>query len=44
MNPPKMKGLGRGLDALLAANNGTEVSRQETLPVGENYVHLFRQM
>lgn len=34
MNPPKMKGLGRGLDALLAANNGTEVSRQETLSVG----------
>ncbi|MBK6400935.1 MAG: ParB/RepB/Spo0J family partition protein [Rhodocyclaceae bacterium] len=34
MNPPKMKGLGRGLDALLAANNGPEVSRQELLPVG----------
>jgi ParB family chromosome partitioning protein len=28
-----MKGLGRGLDALLAANNSPEVSRQETLAV-----------
>jgi ParB family transcriptional regulator, chromosome partitioning protein len=34
MTPPKMKGLGRGLDALLAANNSPEVSRQETLGVG----------
>ncbi|HTY03782.1 MAG TPA: ParB/RepB/Spo0J family partition protein [Rhodocyclaceae bacterium] len=34
MNPPKMKGLGRGLDALLAANNAPESNRQETLPVG----------
>ncbi|MDP2795270.1 MAG: ParB/RepB/Spo0J family partition protein [Sulfurisoma sp.] len=33
MNPPKMKGLGRGLDALLAANNAPETHRQETLPV-----------
>ncbi|CAB1370982.1 ParB/RepB/Spo0J family partition protein [Denitratisoma oestradiolicum] len=33
MNPPKLKGLGRGLDALLAANNAPESSRQETLPV-----------
>jgi len=33
MNPPKMKGLGRGLDALLAANNAPESHRQETLPV-----------
>jgi ParB family chromosome partitioning protein len=35
MNPPKMKGLGRGLDALLAANNAPESTRQETLPVGD---------
>jgi ParB family chromosome partitioning protein len=34
MNPPKMKGLGRGLDALLAANNGPDNQRQDTLPVG----------
>jgi ParB family chromosome partitioning protein len=33
MSPPKLKGLGRGLDALLAANNAPEGSRQETLPV-----------
>ncbi len=33
MNPPKMKGLGRGLDALLAANTTTDAHRQETLPV-----------
>lgn len=33
MNPPKLKGLGRGLDALLAANSTPEASRQETLPV-----------
>jgi ParB family transcriptional regulator, chromosome partitioning protein len=33
MNPPKMKGLGRGLDALLAANNTSDAHRQETLPV-----------
>src|SRR5207253_5584879 len=32
-NPPKMKGLGRGLDALLAANNAPESQRQETLSV-----------
>jgi ParB family chromosome partitioning protein len=30
-----MKGLGRGLDALLAANTAPEVSRQETLAVGQ---------
>jgi ParB family chromosome partitioning protein len=29
-----MKGLGRGLDALLAANNPPEATRQETLSVG----------
>ncbi|MDP2811186.1 MAG: ParB/RepB/Spo0J family partition protein [Rhodocyclaceae bacterium] len=34
MNPPRQKGLGRGLDALLAANNTSEASRQEMLPVG----------
>ncbi len=34
MNPPKKKGLGRGLDALLAANNAPESQRQDTLPVG----------
>jgi len=34
MNPPKLKGLGRGLDALLAANNTPESHRQDTLPVG----------
>jgi ParB family transcriptional regulator, chromosome partitioning protein len=38
MNPPpktKLKGLGRGLDALLAANTGpNEPQRQDTLPVG----------
>ena len=34
MNPPKMKGLGRGLDALLAANNAPESQRQDTLAVG----------
>ena len=33
MNPPKLKGLGRGLDALLAANTSSEGSRQETLPI-----------
>jgi ParB family chromosome partitioning protein len=33
MNPPKMKGLGRGLDALLAANTAPESQRQEKLPV-----------
>jgi ParB family transcriptional regulator, chromosome partitioning protein len=33
MNPKKMKGLGRGLDALLAANNTSDAHRQETLPV-----------
>jgi len=33
MNPPKKKGLGRGLDALLAANSGNEPSRQDTLSV-----------
>jgi len=33
MNPKKMKGLGRGLDALLAANNTPDAHRQETLPV-----------
>ena len=35
MTPPKMKGLGRGLDALLAANNTPDSEqRQGTLPVG----------
>ena len=34
MNPPKQKGLGRGLDALLAANNSSESQRQEMLGVG----------
>ncbi len=34
MNPPKQKGLGRGLDALLAANNTPESQRQEMLGVG----------
>jgi ParB family chromosome partitioning protein len=34
LNPPKQKGLGRGLDALLAANNTPEAHRQETLTVG----------
>ena len=34
MTPPKQKGLGRGLDALLAANNTSEIQRQEMLPVG----------
>ena len=33
MNPPKQKGLGRGLDALLAGNSGAEPTRQDTLPV-----------
>jgi ParB family chromosome partitioning protein len=33
MNPPKQKGLGRGLDALLAANTGAESARQDTLAV-----------
>jgi ParB family chromosome partitioning protein len=37
MTPPKMKGLGRGLDALLAGNSdsGDNKSRQDTLPVGQ---------
>src|SRR5512147_885317 len=34
MAAPKMKGLGRGLDALLAANNASENQRQDSLPVG----------
>jgi ParB family chromosome partitioning protein len=34
VNPPKQKGLGRGLDALLAANNTPESQRQEMLSVG----------
>ena len=34
MNPPKQKGLGRGLDALLAANSSADTQRQETLSVG----------
>jgi len=34
MNPPKMKGLGRGLDALLAGNSAPEAQRQDTLPIG----------
>ena len=32
--PPKLKGLGRGLDALLAANNAPDSQRQDKLPVG----------
>jgi ParB family chromosome partitioning protein len=35
MNPPKMKGLGRGLDALLAGNSAPETQRQDTLPIGD---------
>jgi ParB family chromosome partitioning protein len=37
MAPPKIKGLGRGLDALLAGNSDTadNRSRQDTLPVGQ---------
>lgn len=34
MTPPKLKGLGRGLDALLAANATPDTQRQDTLPVG----------
>jgi ParB family chromosome partitioning protein len=34
MNPPKQKGLGRGLDALLAANNSSESQRQDLLAGG----------
>ena len=34
MKPSKQKGLGRGLDALLAANNTPEAQRQEVLSVG----------
>ncbi|MFA7268516.1 MAG: ParB/RepB/Spo0J family partition protein [Sterolibacterium sp.] len=33
MNPPKQKGLGRGLGALLDANTGPESIRQDTLQV-----------
>jgi ParB family chromosome partitioning protein len=33
MNPPKQKGLGRGLGALLDANAGFDSARQDTLPV-----------
>ena len=32
--PTKQRGLGRGLDALLAANNTPEIQRQEMLAVG----------
>lgn len=36
MNPPKMKGLGRGLDALLAGNEeSADRQRQGTLPIGD---------
>jgi ParB family chromosome partitioning protein len=35
MNPPKLKGLGRGLDALLAGNDSVSPARQDTLPVGQ---------
>lgn len=35
MNPPKMKGLGRGLDALLSGNSTPEAQRQDTLPIGD---------
>lgn len=34
MNATRLKGLGRGLDALLSANNAPESQRQESLPVG----------
>ncbi|MCX7178724.1 MAG: ParB/RepB/Spo0J family partition protein [Proteobacteria bacterium] len=34
MNPPKQKGLGRGLGALLDANTGPESTRQDTLKIG----------
>jgi ParB family chromosome partitioning protein len=34
VTPPKMKGLGRGLDALLAGNTAADNRRQDTLPVG----------
>jgi len=34
VNPAKQKGLGRGLDALLAANNTPETQRQDMLAVG----------
>jgi ParB family chromosome partitioning protein len=34
MNPPKTKGLGRGLDALLSANSAADSHRQATLSVG----------
>jgi len=34
VTPPKQKGLGRGLDALLAANNSPETQRQDSLAVG----------
>jgi len=34
VKPTKQKGLGRGLDALLAANNTPETQRQEMLAVG----------
>ncbi len=34
MNATRLKGLGRGLDALLSANNSPEPQRQESLPVG----------
>jgi len=33
MNPPKQKGLGRGLGALLDANTGPESTRQDTLSI-----------
>ncbi|MBP9712093.1 MAG: ParB/RepB/Spo0J family partition protein [Sterolibacterium sp.] len=33
MNPPKMKGLGRGLGALLDAQSAPEATRQDSLPV-----------
>ncbi len=36
MNPPKMKGLGRGLDVLLAGDGeGVDAQRQDTLPIGD---------
>jgi len=36
VNPPKMKGLGRGLDVLLAGNEETaDRQRQGTLPIGD---------
>jgi ParB family transcriptional regulator, chromosome partitioning protein len=35
MAPPKLKGLGRGLDALLAGNSEAEPQRQDQLPIDQ---------